>query len=528
MTIPAGVHEVAVGDDVAATVDDVEVTGPSGSVRIPTFRGADGVRRARFRAVLPGEYRVTADGAEVASVTVDAAGATSAAPHLTRRGRHFTDDGGQPFLWLADTWWYALSGRLELDELRALAAQRVGEGFNVVQLVAGLLPEVYTFDPLGDLDGRWPWTRDLADIDPAWWDAADERMTAIVEAGLVPAVAGAWSYYLADLGRERLERHWREIVARWSALPVVWCIAGEAGLPHYEELGTDTIDQQVAELTSEWAKVVHYVRGIDPYQNLRTIHPCPAFEHYSSTDLMGGKVEDIDLIWLQTGHADRSAIPSSLDTVDRELADAHGLPVVNSEVCYEGIAAGSGATLQRFLFWSHMLSGTAGHSYGAQGIWAFRRSQDPGPGLPWGDATWQEAATLPGARQLGAGAALLRGLDWSALVPSPETLSVHASPAQREFPYAARSADRVVAYFPAASLLPLGIGISQDLSKVTVQGLEPGEWDFAWWNPRSGEQLERRTVTIDASGAQLLGNERWPVNSIPSMEDWVFVALRVR
>ena len=482
----------------------------------------------RFRTTASGTYAITnLEGMPIGTVEIEAGSTEAPAPYLSRNGRRLLDQTGKPFLWMADTWWYALCDRLESSELAALAAQRRGQGYSVVQVVAGLLPEIYAHDPLGDLAGVWPWTSGFGDLDPRWWDAADDRIATIVSAGLIPAIVGAWSYYMVDMGRERLEHHWREIVARWSALPVVWCIAGEAGLPYYEEISSPTIDVQVKELTSEWSKVIPMVRRIDPYLNLRTIHPCPAFEHYSSTDLLEGKVADLDLIWLQTGHADRSAISSSLDAIDREVAADHGLPVVNSEVCYEGIAAGSYSTLQRFLFWSHILSGAAGHSYGAQGIWAFRRAQDPNPGIAWGDTTWQEASILPGARQLGAAADYLRSFDWYNLEPAQDVLTVHATPERREFPYAARSENRVVAYFPAASLLPLDIGISLDMGVTSVRDLAPGQWTFTWWNPRAAVEFESWDVVIDSSGEQLLSSSR-DSGSIPSMEDWVFVATRIK
>lgn len=524
MTMPTGSQQFIVPADAV----QVQVKGPESTVTLPTFVASDGSRHVRFRTTAAGTYAiVSVVGAVIGEVVVDKAGTRAPAAYLGRNGRRLVDESGAPFLWMADTWWYALCDRLEPGELAELAGQRKAEGYSVVQLVAGLFPEIYAHDPLGNLAGTWPWTADFSELDPVWWDAADERIATIVSAGLVPAIVGAWSYYMVDMGRDRLERHWREIVARWSALPVVWCIAGEAGLPHYDQIGTPTIDKQVKALTDDWAKVISSVRGTDPYSNLRTIHPCPAFAHYSSADLLGGEVSDLDLIWLQTGHADRSAIPSSLDAIDREVASVHGLPVINSEVCYEGIAAGSFSTLQRFLFWSHMLSGAAGHTYGAQGIWAFRRAQDPNPGIAWGDTTWQEASKLPGAKQLGLAAQYLRTIDWKNLEPSQETLSVHATPERREFPYAARTDDLVVAYFPAASLLPLGIGISLDMSTVSVLDLEPGDWTFTWWNPRSGSEFQRWDVAIDSSGEQLLSSSR-NSGSVPSMEDWVFTASRVK
>jgi hypothetical protein len=29
------------------------------------------------------------------------------------------------------------------------------------------------------------------------------------------------------MGMEKVKKHWRYLIARWSAYPVVWCLAGE-------------------------------------------------------------------------------------------------------------------------------------------------------------------------------------------------------------------------------------------------------------------------------------------------------------
>ena len=69
------------------------------------------------------------------------------------------------------------------------------------------------------------------------------------------------------------------------------------------------------------------------------------------------------------------------------------------------------------MFWASVLSGTCGHTYGANGIWQVNLPGKPyGPsphGKAWGDTTWQEAADLPASRQLGAAAKLLRTLPWA-------------------------------------------------------------------------------------------------------------------
>ena len=77
----------------------------------------------------------------------------------------------------------------------------------------------------------------------------------------------------------------------------------------------------------------------------------------------------LDFDMLQTGHNDRKSVPNTIETVNRSLAATPKMPVLIGEVCYEGIQEASRQEVQRFMFWSALLSGTAGHTYGANGIW---------------------------------------------------------------------------------------------------------------------------------------------------------------
>ena len=53
----------------------------------------------------------------------------------------------------------------------------------------------------------------------------------------------------------------------------------------------------------------------------------------------------------------------------------------------DGPATGTFPRHGRCLFWSHLLSGTAGHTYGAQGVWAFNTREYAGGGGRWNDLT---------------------------------------------------------------------------------------------------------------------------------------------
>ncbi len=85
------------------------------------------------------------------------------------------------------------------------------------------------------------------------------------------------------------------------------------------------------------------------------------------------------------------------------------------EVCYEGIQEASRQEVQRFMFWSALLSGTGGHTYGANGIWQVNTREKPyglSPhGHSWGGPAWDIAAAAarfgPVGNRQGASDALL-------------------------------------------------------------------------------------------------------------------------
>ena len=45
------------------------------------------------------------------------------------------------------------------------------------------------------------------------------------------------------------------------------------------------------------------------------------------------------------------------------------MPVIDGEVCYEGIGEACRQEVQRLMFWACVLNGACGHTYGANGIW---------------------------------------------------------------------------------------------------------------------------------------------------------------
>ena len=115
--------------------------------------------------------------------------------------RHFEHADDTPFFWLGDTWWMGLCQRLHWpDEFQQLAADRKAKGFNVIQIVAGLYPDMPAFDPRGANEAGFPWENDYARIRPEYFDAADQRLRYLVEQGFTPCIVGAWGYFMPWMG----------------------------------------------------------------------------------------------------------------------------------------------------------------------------------------------------------------------------------------------------------------------------------------------------------------------------------------
>jgi hypothetical protein len=220
---------------------------------------------------------------------------------VSKNRKYLEHVDGTPFFWLGDTWWMGLTKRLSWpNDFKTLTADRVRKGFTVIQIVAGLYPDMPPFDGRGKNEAGFPWEEDYTRINPAYFDMADRRLKWLVCNGLVPCIVGSWGYYMEFAGEETMKKHWHNLVARYGAYPVVWCIAGEATMPYYLSpvLGDRAkTNEYTMKVRSSWTRVARYVRSIDPYQNPITIHP---------TDEGRKMVDDpsvIDINMLQTGRA---------------------------------------------------------------------------------------------------------------------------------------------------------------------------------------------------------------------------------
>jgi len=220
----------------------------------------------------------------------------------------------------------------------------------------------------------------------------------------------------------------------------------------------------------------------------------------------------LDFDMLQTGHGDYRSIPRTVQQVVAAYEREPRMPVIESEVCYEGIMQSCRQDIQRFMFWTSILNGCCGFTYGANGIWQVNRPEQPfGPsphGRAWGDTPWREAMQAPGGEQVGVGAQTLRDLPWHELEPHPEWITPRWTEEDYHAPSAAGAGRLRLYYMPNSwetpTLLALGSGARYRATLI---------------DPATGERHERPSVVADSSGEHKL-------EKFPEQRDWVLLLER--
>jgi hypothetical protein len=514
---------------------EVVFTEPNGcEKRVPAFWGGEQVWRVRYASSAVGRHRFRTVCSDKSNPDLHGReGELEVRPYeggndLLRHGplrvaanrRYLEHVDGAPFFWLGDTWWYGLVGEFAWPgEFQELVADRRRKGFNLIQLVAGYVPAMPEGTLRGGNEAGLPWGLDYRTINPGYFDLADLRIDCLVQNGFVPCIFGSWGDWLLKLGIEKMKQHWRYLIARYGAYPVVWSLCGEVGCLYPITSTADEAENERSRtfLRAGWSDIARYIGRMDPYRHPLTAHPNGGTESRENLE------EDVPLTvaMLQTGHSFRNLqgrIPGMLDQLSRAVRRQPRLPVVNGEPNYEGIFGSSWQDVQRFQVWSCLLGGAAGYTYGAaEGCWhVHHRGREPFPlnTGPWGSfEDWRDIAAFPGSGQMQYARRLLERYDWQRFEPHPEWLEIRGAEHDGCFiPYAAGIPSKVrVIYTSPPSYVCFG---SAALAAVTA--LEPdAAYRAFFYDPRSGKQQTIGPVEAVAG--------RWPVPQLPSYQDWVLV-----
>ncbi len=426
--------------------------------------------------------------------------------HVNSTGEYLTHFDQTAFFWLADSWWHGMTHRLHYpQDFLNLAKDRREKGFNVIQFAIGFPCDIAPFDPRGQNEAGDPWDADFNQINPAYFDLVDLRIETLLDLGLVPNLVGMWGYYLKFMGREKVERHWEYLIARYAAYPLVFTLCGEVTLAYYSDLG-EQWDRYKAQFRREWSTIARFIQQNDPFNRLLTVHPGPGIND-GKTPI--DSMQYIDMVMLQSGHRGFETVGRSNRFILDYRQRFPEKPVIHGEVCFEGMFGSSWQDVQRLLFWSNVLQGTPGYSYGVEGIWQFNSNQSPfGPspsGHVWGNVPWQEAMHYAGSTQVGLGAKYLRSFNWHKIHPAPHRINRHAGPDNIYDPYVAEMGNELLIYYR----------FEFGNNEIMINNLSPNsEYRYLFFNPISGQVHPVSTFQSTEEGT-------WALPDPPVMQDWV-------
>jgi hypothetical protein len=320
---------------------------------------------------------------------------------------------------LADTWWYGMSRRWNREQFGELAGLRRKQGFDAVQIVVGIPPEVGPLhrDAASEAGAAW----DLSgEPNAAYLSFARDRLSLLLTAGLRPIVYGGWGPHADWIRVEGMKRWWGELARSLRGLDVIYCLCGEIDLhcevPHALLPDRSTADLRPPNVVDRALRRVTHAAFPQLRPDARRAHRIEAWRevlrharaqvgqsllvHTTGTttafELFG---DDPDLLanTTQTGH-DWNARHLLYERPTQHLRRFPNRPFMNLEPWYEGIHGSFGTSEQLFAFWASKLAGSTGHVYGAQGIWNIGDGQFLGH---WGGQTLAQAIRLEAPAMLG-------------------------------------------------------------------------------------------------------------------------------
>lgn len=327
---------------------------------------------------------------------------------ISKDERHFVHADGTPFFWLGDTHWQ-MPGTERVDacnhpahdggpcphggQFQHLVADRKEKGFTVYQTYPSAT------------NPAW-WAEPYDRIDPERFRRVfDVQMNYLAERGFVVALGFGHFNNSTKVPPEDLCRWARYLVARYGAHPVLWITCQEMNAPEAD--GRNRI--------AVWRRVAAQVSAVDGYD-----HPLSAHQWVVdvNTRPLGGESWH-DWFALQGGHRGSGLTPRSRYAGYYYFEPTR--PMIETEAMYERVDCGGVADTDdaRISAWKAMLCGSAGHTYGAAGVWALKwdpadtRWQRYNHDIP----AWYAGMALPGSRQMGVMKDFFLEVPWTGLTP---------------------------------------------------------------------------------------------------------------
>ena len=423
-------------------------------------------------------------------------------------GRYMEYADNTPFLWLGDTNWNLNSLRAGLEPgsrgspFYTYLEDRKAKKFTLIQ--------TQFFEIIDANEGGYPFPNNVEDsgdwsiLNPAHFEKLDTRMSAIWEEGFAVAAHPTWLVHVPASKTTLTDAKAisRYLLARYGAYNLVWSLSGEY------QYGYDNDDYTWD--TADWNNLGRFVQTHNPYQHPVTIHPSSqamwknfapgAGDQSSSGEFHTQSWLDINI--QQTGHQEKT-----LKNIPKRLLQDYGKspvrPAIHAESWYENhgrFGAPPTPAQLRWKIWTTFLSGGAGHTYGAVGVWPFYNPDvDDGPPLRWNDTTWYDGILAPGSEDIGRVSDILNRLAWWKLEPQRERVIVSGRTAQ--FDYEDGKQDPHLAALPSDGLLLLYIPEENRESAIRITGFVPDvEYTVQWLNPHDGSSTIVEKLSTGTAG----------------------------
>ena len=325
--------------------------------------------------------------------------------------RHFVHADGTPFFWLGDTHWqmpdtervdrcnhpeHGASTCSYGGQFQHLVADRKARGFTVYQTY-----------PSATAD-HW-WTTPYTEINPdRFRDVFDAQLDHLADQGFVIALGCGHFNNSTRIPVADLCRFARYLVARYGAHPVVWITCQEMNAP--AEMGGKEMNRMEV-----WRAVAQEIARADGYG-----HPHSAHQWVVDVDTRPlGREPWHQWFALQGGHRGSGLTPQARYKAYYDFQPVR--PVLETEAMYELVDCGGVNTTDdaRVSAWRALLSGCAGYTYGAAGVWALKWDVTD---TRWADynhsiESWHAGMALPGAAQLTVLKDFFCSIPWTTLTP---------------------------------------------------------------------------------------------------------------
>lgn len=337
---------------------------------------------------------------------------------ITTKGKYLYKDGKR-FFYLADTCWGAFTS-IEMPDWKYYLETRKREGFNAIQI--NILRQ---YDSTKPLPGREPfpikyhedgsYEYDYSKFNDAYFDNAEKMLAEMQKLDMTPVLVLLWGNFvpntwmndpngfLAKMSKpqtmpfEKIKPYITYVVNRFKKFHPVYFVSGDVGF--------DDNGKQKPEVEEKYyQEVVKTAKKIDP-DGIYTFHI-----NGESMTLPDSLAKQAQFFSFQSGHG-VTGEKAAIEIPTAKRAKGYSGPIVDAELCYEGLTQFGVAKPHRFsaydvrrTAWETVLSGAdAGLGYGSFGIWPWNdnyRDSEREEGMlnPY---DWRTCLKFHGAKDLG-------------------------------------------------------------------------------------------------------------------------------